>query len=379
MKRMRTSLVVIAFVSAALSTSVFPALAQARTRTGIVITSNSSAAKIYTKLTLGAQLKSRTGRLLANRPLRLESRPSTGTVWSSMTILRTSAQGRVSWKIQPREATVYRFRYAGSTKYHASKSPEKKITGHGFVVEFNESFSGSKLDTATWTPSMMWGNRTTGGFHSPTATGTFFPSHHEIYSPDALSVADGHLTITASIASSSIDASGPYTSGAISTSGKAPGPDQYRFTYGYIETRLKIPRGKAMWPAVWTASFETSPTFSEIDIFEGLGQFPKRNMMVLHQSALTTPQAEVDYNGDDLSAGYHTFAVDWTPDHVIWYRDGIQRAEATKTKLKAIPNAPMYLIACMQVGGWNPTLIPDATTPKQATFAIDYIRVYKHK
>ena len=74
----------------------------------------------------------------------------------------------------------------------------------------------------------------------------------------------------------------------------------------------------------------------------------------------------------DLSAGFHTYGVDWQPDTITWYLDGKKVSQA---KTPADMNKPMYMIANLAVGGaWGGNA--DATTPFPAEMKIDYIRAY---
>jgi len=76
--------------------------------------------------------------------------------------------------------------------------------------------------------------------------------------------------------------------------------------------------------------------------------------------------------GPDFSTDFHTFAVDWEPDQITWYVDGVERYRTTEH----IPHEPMFLLANLAVGGdmGGP---PDANTPFPAVEQVDFIRVYQ--
>ncbi len=79
------------------------------------------------------------------------------------------------------------------------------------------------------------------------------------------------------------------------------------------------------------------------------------------------------YTGQELAdEGWHTYSMQWTPDILIWYIDGIQRFNTTT----CIPNYPMFILANLAIGGNWPGA-PDATTPFPTYMDIDYIRAYK--
>jgi beta-glucanase (GH16 family) len=76
----------------------------------------------------------------------------------------------------------------------------------------------------------------------------------------------------------------------------------------------------------------------------------------------------------DLSAGWHVYGVDWEPDHIVWYVDGVERFRFQDTA--HIPNEPMYVIANLAVGGDWPGA-PDNSTFLPADLLIDYIRIWR--
>lgn len=215
--------------------------------------------------------------------------------------------------------------------------------------DFEEQFNGTSVDLGRWNTEMPWGDHTSGQL--------------ERYTASSLVVSDGRLAITAQ--SDSRGGRG-YVSGTITSLGR------YEFTYGYAEIRCRVPAGKGLWPAFWLASSDGSD--DEIDVLEILGHEPNRLYMYLHfpDSDGVHREQGNEYRGPDFSAGYHTFAVDWRPDAVIWYVDGVERARQTE----GIPHRPMYLIANLGVGGKWPGS-PDASTRFPARYDIEWIRVYE--
>lgn len=215
---------------------------------------------------------------------------------------------------------------------------------------FEDDFGGSAIDPRTWQTEMAWGAFTTGELQR--------------YDGGALSLADGELRITASEDSGD---GRPYTSGVVASF------ERFEFTYGYVEIRARMPEGQGLWPAFWLAS--TDPTSgSEIDVVEFLGHEPQTVHLAMHYDDESGEHHEpqVTYVGEDFTAGWHTFAVDWSPEAVVWYVDGVERARQTV----GVPAEPMYLIANLAVGGEWPGE-PDETTRFPAIYAIDYIRVYE--
>ncbi len=222
----------------------------------------------------------------------------------------------------------------------------------GYGLVFSDEFEGESLDTEKWRTEMSWGATTT--------------SELERYSPSALRVHDGILSIVASKAPGQAR---PYTSGTITTRGS------FDFTYGYLEMRARIPAGKGLCPAFWTLC-SNEDLHKEIDVTEVLGQQPYRSYMTYHYRVRSGSKTKYHtwYDGPDLSEGFHTYAVKWTPGRLVWYLDGVKRYEVADDA--NVPTQPMYLIANLAVGGMWPGA-PDASTKFPAAFDIDYMRVYQ--
>jgi beta-glucanase (GH16 family) len=138
-------------------------------------------------------------------------------------------------------------------------------------------------------------------------------------------------------------------------------------TYGYFEMRAKLPRGKGVWPAFWLLPADLSWP-PEIDVMESVGD-PGVVYATLHSSQVKATGTETRVSPDD----FHTFAVSWDKDQVIWFVDG---REVKRMPTPGDMHKPMYLLANIALGGdWAGQ--PDHTTPFPARMSIDYIRAYR--
>jgi len=219
---------------------------------------------------------------------------------------------------------------------------------------FADEFNGKQLDRAKWIDSYPNNERT----HSN--------NEQQYYAEDGWEVGDGRMRFKAEKRSKG---GMPYTSGMISSYGK------FAQQYGWFEIRCRVPKGKGIWPAFWLLPDNKSWP-PEIDILEILGHEPDKVYMTNHWVG-EPGSHEGDgkpYKGPDFSGGYHTFAVDWSKDALVWYVDGTERFRTTKN----IPHVKMYVLANLAVGGNWPGM-PDATTPFPGYMDIDYIRVYQRK
>lgn len=199
----------------------------------------------------------------------------------------------------------------------------------------------------------------------------------EWYRPEGVSVSDGLLRLTAEAIPQVADGGRvlPYRSGMVTTgsrTGDDDDPPAFAFTYGFVEARVRLPRGAGLWPAVWTLSADNT-SLPEIDLMEWYGSEPGEVTMHVHQRVDgLRRKARVDFATSDLSDSWHVFGMRWTPDAVAFYVDGDEVGRVTDPAL--IPHTPMYLILNLAVGG--PAGPPDATA-FPATFAVDYVRVWQ--
>jgi serralysin len=183
------------------------------------------------------------------------------------------------------------------------------------------------------------------------------------------SINNGVMTLTAAPASASIQ---PLINGYQYTSGQINTSESFSQTYGYFEMRAQLPAGQGLWPAFWLLP-ENGSWPPEIDAMEMLGNNPSTYYTSVHSgTAANEINAGQADNVGDTSTGYHTYGVDWEPDHIAYYFDGQQ---VYQTATPADMNTPMYMIANLAVGGTWPGNA-DGSTPFPANMNIDWIRAY---
>ncbi|MEV5895807.1 RICIN domain-containing protein [Nonomuraea fuscirosea] len=154
--------------------------------------------------------------------------------------------------------------------------------------------------------------------------------------------------------------------------------------YGRFEARMKLPRGQGIWPAFWMLGNDIGsvgwPNSGEIDIMENIGREPSTVHGTLHGPGYS--------GGGGIGAGYsiggafadafHTFAVDWSPNLIIWYVDGVEYQRRTPSDLggnRWVFDHPFFMIMNVAVGGNWPGY-PDGSTTFPQTLTVDYVRVY---
>ena len=159
------------------------------------------------------------------------------------------------------------------------------------------------------------------------------------------------------------------------------------WTYGYMEARIKLPKGKGTWPAFWMmpVHFTSWPDDGEIDIMEEVGVNPNYVSSSLHANA------HVHTNGTQVThemylAGaeddFHTYAILWTKNNITTYVDGqVQLSYDNRGRGRDDwpYDDPFYIILNLawggDWGGWNG--VDEKALP--ATMSVDYVRVFQKK
>jgi beta-glucanase (GH16 family) len=175
----------------------------------------------------------------------------------------------------------------------------------------------------------------------------------------AISVSNGVLNITAR--------NGNVSGGMAHTLGQ---------TYGRWEFRARTDKGRGFGSAIllWPDS-ERFPQDGEIDIMEVPSETRDRAHFIVHfPGPGGSDKVYGSYAEDDFSQ-WHTFAVDWLPDRIVFYVDGVERFRVTDRNI--IPDKPMHLAMQFDQGPKKDWIAaPDATTPPAFSLQVDWLRVY---
>ncbi len=169
-----------------------------------------------------------------------------------------------------------------------------------------------------------------------------------------------------------------YSSAKVVTRGKLG------FQYGTISARIQTTAGVGMWPAFWMLGVPRSscdgwPSCGEIDIVETRGSDPFVSVSSLHGPGYSGGAAKSNYysaGNDPLSAGFHTYRVDWLPNSIKFYVDGQYVGGQRKSTIAPkdwVFNAEFYLILNLAVGGNFDGGALDETIEK-AELKVDWIK-----
>lgn len=232
---------------------------------------------------------------------------------------------------------------------HAQPASPVPTTDGPWELVWHDEFDAPSLDTATWR-----------------VVDAFLAVNKELqyYTPEALSIRDGSLVITSEHRETHGHA---YTSGRLSTRGT------FYQAFGRFEARMKLPRGRGVWPAFWMLP-EDGRWPPEIDIMENLGHDTSTVYTTFHFGVLPDHQHRGTpvKPGPDFADGFHVYRADWTPDRIEWFIDGV----SVFTHDKDVPQDPFYVLLNTAVGGDWPGNPDAATTFPQETL-VDYVRAYR--
>lgn len=191
-------------------------------------------------------------------------------------------------------------------------------TKHGYSLIFEDSFSGTRINTNNW--ELMIGD---GSEYSGRGWGN---DEQEFYTKDNAKAIDGNLIITAKNSELSKSKNQPYTSSRLRSRNKVA------YKYGRIEAEMTLPKGRGLWPAFWMlpeAEGETAygswPNSGEIDIMEANGRRYYEVNGTLHYYDTTT-KGHKWVNGTYTTSTFdiqetHVYAVEWDENEMRWYVD----------------------------------------------------------
>jgi hypothetical protein len=279
---------------------------------------------------------------------------------SSVACARSLRRGRLARVhcLLPILAGLVLAAWPGLPDYHAQRpaqnpmSETRQTPGElGYELFWQDDFNGTALDPQKWEVRGV----------GPRALG--------FVSPEAVAVEDGFLKLSA------LRKNGRILLGAVGTQGR------FQTRYGYFECRAQLQRSPGIWAAFWIQSPDIAkgedPAVygAEIDImefFRKLGtDIVSHNVHWAYGPNQKTTRGMQSHR-PGVSEGFHTFALEWTPEKYVFFVDGYRYYEVTQ----GLSHIEEYLILSMEIPSREEeirhTVFPDV-------FIVDYVKVYKKK
>lgn len=250
--------------------------------------------------------------------------------------------------------------------------PARAADLSGWQLVWSDDFNGSAVDAAKWSFDIGgngWGN-------SELQTYTDRRTNAQLE--------QGSLVISAlrETLTGADNITRDYTSARLLTRNK------FSQLYGRFEARIKLPYGQGIWPAFWLLGDDLKttgwPGCGEIDIMENIGREPAAVHGTIHGpgysggSGITATHTLA--NGRRFSDDFHRFAVEWEPNVIRFYVDGLLYKTRTPADLppgtRWVFAHPFFIVLNVAVGGAWPGN-PDAASVFPQLMQVDYVRVYR--
>ena len=233
---------------------------------------------------------------------------------------------------------------AGEGKDFLPPAPE----GKQWKLAWHDEFDGDKLDESKWNRLGDWKRRD--GFW---------------VKDDAYLSGKGTLRLRTK------KDGDRYTCGAVNTRGK------FEHAFGYYIARCKMPKEPGHWSAFWLMCDGVSKIGNdgrdgtEIDVIE-MPWRDGRLTINLHWDGYGKDHksAGTKFQRDGVTAGFHDYAMLWTPEEYVFYVDG---QEVWRSKAGGVSRVPEFLKLTLEIGDWAGD-IKQAKLPDY--FEVDYVRVY---
>ena len=243
--------------------------------------------------------------------------------------------------------------------------------------EFNDE-AGTPPDEANWSYEL--------GDTTPDGKNGWGNEELQYYTDDkknAQTDGDGNLVIKLTEADGSQECYyGPceFESARLITQHKA------EFAYGRIESRLRVPDGgNGLWPAFWSLgtdiTYNAWPAAGEIDYMEYVSRLPNEIFGTIHgpgYSGGASFGGIYDF-GERVDSAFRTFTVEWQPNLIVWYVDGIEYHRARPADVA--PNEwvfekPFFMLLNFAIGGnFGGAIDPANEYPQE--YLVDYVRLYQ--
>ena len=229
-------------------------------------------------------------------------------------------------------------------------------TDQEWVLTFNDEFNGTEMDWSVW------------------RSDSSSPGHIQSSRwPENVEVHDGavHLVIRHEEKGGK-----EWTAGSVWVR-----PEVFAQKYGYWEARYKIVASSGINNSFWTYSSHThnihretgTGKHFELDINEG--HYPNTVNMTYHSNAETGKNKSYSstyVSPYDLSEDYHTYALEWTPEELRFYHDGVLRS--TQKNWNADQLQYPYLSSAVLNWAGKATDKTDGTAQ-----IVDYVRIWQKK
>jgi len=286
---------------------------------------------------------------------------------------------------------------SAATKTHVAAEPVERLLTVGQPLPpiaktllWSEEFTGLQNSAPN---SARWNLDTTDGCPPPYNNCGWGNNERQYYIESAHKLdgsTNGVLKISANRQTSASNI-GCYYGKCEWLSGKMTTYGKVAFTYGYMEARIKAPKGTGTWPAFWMLGTNIAtvpwPFSGEMDIMEFKGAAPQLTYGTVHYANNNGNHAYTGGIKDtlvDLGDDFHRYGMLWEPDSVTFYFDDnlVHTVTRGDTGLEFWPfgkssagvDPKFYVILNLAMGGNFGGDVDSGLS--SATLAVDWVRYY---
>lgn len=264
------------------------------------------------------------------------------------------------------------YRLIWKSKLKNQSSLQKKGFELTFEDDFDELSWGTSQDSYKWIVGEHWGK--------------FHPNRLNVhYGEPKLVKNESHALFTVKHNPKEFTRQGkkieiPFEVSLLSTN------KSFRQQFGRFECRMTLPVGRGVWPAFWMWGSTWPP---EIDVIEAYGnnngldtKYQEINLHYGHddtnnRSHMRSWALKVD-NNKGVGKNYHEFAVEWKPNKIIFYTDGVKVFQYTKkTVLDKWFNSDEANMWIVINNSLKDGFVNSNEINFYSEFKVDYIRAYK--
>ena len=252
---------------------------------------------------------------------------------------------------------------------------------------FEEDFDAPSLDRSKWNVIGMdfWVNN---------EQQAYLDSPDTIQFSDDVEGADGGALILKPVFRPNVDTNADRKADFIS--GRINTRDNFDFTYGRAEARIRMPLNRGAWPAFWLLGNGQWPATGEIDIMEYVGE-PEWSAVAIHgpgYSGETPFVARRPFPAGQDANDWHVYGVEWTKDAIAFDVDGDVFYTVTRDEIEEKGrwafDTPKFVILNFAIGGIYPYKVNkleepyygipqetvDAVKAGEVQMEVDWVRVW---
>lgn len=258
-----------------------------------------------------------------------------------------------------------------------SPSPE-----YVFTEVWTDQFDQASVDASRWDVQDEWFD-----YWADTMPWRRNYKAGNVYTQAVDGADDGHALVIRTQKETADSGTVSYSTGCLQTGFYSDPQNQaahlFAQTYGRFEARVKFPTQQGHWPAFWLYTNGVGlvngdgTDGTEIDIMEKAETGDKVSH-ALHwdgyASSHRSSYQEVSGRGM-ADGGWHTFRLDWYPDHYEFYVDGNL---TWSTSAGGVCAVPVWIIISEEIGyqpGWGTGPIDAAGVAMPDYYYVDWVRV----